>query len=99
MTENRTERITFRCTKEEKKFLQEQASRCAIGLAAYCRMLSLGGRPRAAFTNEEKALMVELAKLKGSLTRMANFFSKGQYADLAEENRALLNELKKIIRP
>lgn len=99
MTENRTERITFRCTKEEKKALQEQASRCAIGLAAYCRTLSLGGRPRAAYTDEEKALMIEFAKLKGTLTRMANFFNRGQYADLADENRALLNELKKIIRP
>ena len=99
MTEKRTERIIFRCTKEEKQRLQERANQCAIKISSYCREVSLGGRPRAAFTQEEKALMIEMAKLKGSLTRMANFFSKGQYADLADENRALLNELKKIIRP
>lgn len=98
MTEKRVEKITFRCTKEEKKVLQEQAGRCAIRLSEYCRTLSLGGRPRAAYTDEEKALLAQLAKLNGSLTRLANYFSRGQYQDVAEENRLLIAEIKKILK-
>lgn len=97
MTENRTERIIFRCTKEEKQQLQERANQCAVKLSSYCREVSLGGRPRAAFTQEEKALMIEMAKLKGTLTRMANYFGRGQYHELAEENRALVVELKNLL--
>lgn len=98
MTNNKSERITFRCTKEEKKALQERAGQCAIGVAAYCRTLSLGGRPRATYTDEEKALLAQLAKLNGSLTRLANYFSRGQYQDVAEENRLLIIELKKLLK-
>lgn len=97
MTTKRAEKITFRCTTEEKASLQEQADKCAIRLSEYCRTLSLGGRPRAAYTDEEKALLAQLAKLKGSLTRLANYFGRGQYHELAEENRALVVELKNLL--
>jgi hypothetical protein len=97
MEVNRTEKITFRCTALEKAALAEQASRCGISTSEYCRTLALGGRPKERYTEEERELFREIARLKGTLQRLNNYFGGRQYREVFEENQALINELKKIL--
>ena len=59
----RNEKITFRCTELEKDALAEQAARCSLSVSEYCRSLSLGGRPRERYTEENRALITELKKI------------------------------------
>lgn len=94
---NRTEKITFRCTALEKAALAEQAARCGISTSEYCRTLALGGRPKERYTEEERELFREIARLKGTLQRLNNYFGGRQYREVFEENQALINELKKIL--
>ena len=54
MEVRRNEKITFRCTRYEKLALAEQAARCSMSTSEYCRSLSLGGRPRERYTEEER---------------------------------------------
>ncbi|KAA5280152.1 mobilization protein MbpA [Bacteroides faecis] len=93
----RNEKITFRCTKLEKDALAEQAARCSLSVAEYCRSLALGGRPRERYTEEERQLLRDIAQLKGTLQRLNNYFGGRQYREVFEENRALITELKKIL--
>ena len=88
MEVNRTEKITFRCTALEKAALAEQAARCGISTSEYCRTLALGGRPKETvsythldvykrqpkerYTEEERELFREIARLKGTLQRLNN---------------------------
>lgn len=74
MKVNRTEKITFRCTALEKAALAEQAARCGISISEYCRTLALGGRPKERYTEEERELFREIARLKGTLQRLNNYF-------------------------
>ena len=97
MEVNRTEKITFRCTALEKAALAEQAARCGISTSEYCRTLALGGRPKERYTEEERELFREIARLKGTLQRLNNYFGGRQYKEVFEENQALINELKKIL--
>ena len=78
MEVNRTEKITFRCTALEKAALAEQAARCGISTSEYCRTLALGGRPKERYTEEERELFREIARLKGTLQRLNNYFWKIQ---------------------
>ena len=94
MEVNRTEKITFRCTALEKAALAEQAARCGISTSEYCRTLALGGRPKERYTEEERELFREIARLKGTLQRLNG---GRQYREVFEENQALINELKKIL--
>ena len=94
MEVNRTEKITFRCTALEKAALAEQAARCGISTSEYCRTLALGGRPKERYTEEERELFREIARLKGTLQRLNNYFGGRQYREVFEENQALINELK-----
>lgn len=93
----RNEKITFRCTELEKAALSEQAARCSLSVSEYCRSLSLGGRPRERYTEEERQLLRDIAQLKGTLQRLNNYFGGRQYREVFEENRALITELKKIL--
>ncbi|UVR28177.1 hypothetical protein NXY22_21705 (plasmid) [Parabacteroides distasonis] len=101
----RNEKITFRCTELEKDALAEQAARCSLSVSEYCRSLSLGGRPRERYTEEERQLLRDIAQLKGTLQRLNNgtlqrlnnYFGGRQYREVFEENRALITELKKIL--
>lgn len=95
MKVNRTEKITFRCTALEKAALAEQAARCGISISEYCRTLALGGRPKERYTEEERELFREIARLKGTLQRLNNYFGGRQYREVFEENQALINELKR----
>ena len=70
----RNEKITFRCTELEKDALAEQAARCSLSVSEYCRSLSLGGRPRERYTEEERQLLRDIAQLKGTLQRLNNYF-------------------------
>ena len=97
MEVKRTEKITFRCTALEKAALAEQAARCGISTSEFCRTLSLGGRPKERYTEEERELLRDIARLKGTLQRLNNFFGGRQYREVFEENRELIQELKKII--
>lgn len=97
MEVKRTEKITFRCTALEKAALAEQAARCGISISEYCRTLALGGRPKERYTEEERELFREIARLKGTLQRLNNYFGGRQYREVFEENQALINELKKIL--
>ena len=56
----RNEKITFRCTELEKDALAEQAARCSLSVSEYCRSLSLGGRPRERYTEEERQLLRDI---------------------------------------
>ncbi|WP_274666824.1 mobilization protein MbpA [Bacteroides caccae] len=87
----RNEKITFRCTELEKDALAEQAARCSLSVSEYCRSLSLGGRPRERYTEEERQLLRDIAQ------RLNNYFGGRQYREVFEENRALITELKKIL--
>ncbi|MCS3103046.1 hypothetical protein NXW38_31690 (plasmid) [Bacteroides ovatus] len=89
----RNEKITFRCTELEKDALAEQAARCSLSVSEYCRSLSLGGRPRERYTEEERQLLRDIAQLKGTLQRLNNYFGGRQYREVFEENRALITEL------
>ena len=91
----RNEKITFRCTELEKDALAEQAARCSLSVSEYCRSLSLGGRPRERYTEEERQLLRDIAQLKGTLQRLNNYFGGRQYREVFEENRAPITELKK----
>ena len=91
------EKITFRCTALEKAALSEQAARCGLSTSEYCRSLSLGGRPRERYTEEERELFRDIARLKGTLQRLNNYFGGRQYREVFEENRALITELQKIL--
>ncbi len=93
----RNEKITFRCTELEKDALAEQAARCSLSVSEYCRSLSLGGRPRERYTEEERQVLRDIAQLKGTLQRLNNSFGGRQYREVFEENRALITELKKIL--
>ena len=86
MEVNRTEKITFRCTALEKAALAEQAARCGISTSEYCRTLALGGRPKERYTEEERELFREIARLKGTLQRLNNYFGGRQYREVFEEN-------------
>ena len=97
MEPRRSAKITFRCTVLEKDALAEQAARCGLSTSAYCRTLSLGGRPRERYTEEERELLRDIAQLKGTLQRLNNYFGGRQYREVFEENRALITELKKIL--
>ena len=97
MEVRRNEKITFRCTELEKDALAEQAARCSLSVSEYCRSLSLGGRPRERYTEEERQLLRDIAQLKGTLQRLNNYFGGRQYREVFEENRALITELKKIL--
>lgn len=59
--------------------------------------LALGGRPKERYTEEERELFREIARLKGTLQRLNNYFGGRQYREVFEENQALINELKKIL--
>lgn len=97
MEPRRSAKITFRCTALEKDALAEQAARCGLSTSEYCRNLSLGGRPRERYTEEERELLRDIARLKGTLQRLNNYFGGRQYREVFEENRALITELKKIL--
>ena len=71
--------------------------RCSLSVSEYCRSLSLGGRPRERYTEEERQLLRDIAQLKGTLQRLNNYFGGRQYREVFEENRALITELKKIL--
>ena len=73
------------------------AARCSLSVSEYCRSLSLGGRPRERYTEEERQLLRDIAQLKGTLQRLNNYFGGRQYREVFEENRALITELKKIL--
>ncbi|WP_347046104.1 mobilization protein MbpA, partial [Blautia wexlerae] len=81
----------------EKDALAEQAARCSLSVSEYCRSLSLGGRPRERYTEEERQLLRDIAQLKGTLQRLNNYFGGRQYREVFEETRALITELKKIL--
>ena len=87
----------FRCTELEKDALAEQAARCGLSTSEYCRSLSLGGRPRERYTEEERELLRDIARLKGTLQRLNNYFGGRQYREVFEENRTLITELQKIL--
>jgi hypothetical protein len=70
----RNEKITFRCTELEKDALAEQAARCSLSVSEYCRSLSLGGRPRERYTEEERQLLRDIAQLKGIRTCVSPHF-------------------------
>ena len=89
MEVRRNEKITFRCTRYEKLALAEQAARCSMSTSEYCRSLSLGGRPRERYTEEERQLLRDIAQ--------NNYFGGRQYREVFEENQALITELKKIL--
>lgn len=97
MEVRQNEKITFRCTRYEKLALAEQAARCSMSTSEYCRSLSLGGRPRERYTEEERQLLRDIAQLKGTLQRLNNYFGGRQYREVFEENQALITELKKIL--
>ena len=97
MEVRRNEKITFRCTRYEKLALAEQAARCSMSTSEYCRSLSLGGRPRERYTEEERQLLRDIAQLKGTLQRLNNYFGGRQYREVFEENQALITELKKML--
>jgi hypothetical protein len=97
MEPRRNAKITFRCTALEKAALAEQAARCGISTSEYCRTLALGGRPKERYTEEERELFREIARLKGTLQRLNNYFGGRQYREVFEENQALIKELKKIL--
>ena len=82
----RNEKITFRCTELEKDALAEQATRCSLSVSEYCRSLSLGGRPRERYTEEERQLLRDIAQLKGTLQRLNNYFGGRQYEVINEGN-------------
>lgn len=97
MEPRREVKITFRCTALEKAALEEQAARCGLSTSEYCRSLSLGGRPKERYTEEERELLRDIARLKGTLQRLNNYFGGRQYREVFEENRELITELKKIL--
>ncbi|KAA3804962.1 relaxase/mobilization nuclease domain-containing protein [Bacteroides ovatus] len=45
----------------------------------------------------ERELFREIARLKGTLQLLNNYFGGRQYREVFEENQALINELKKIL--
>ncbi|KAA5279780.1 mobilization protein MbpA [Bacteroides faecis] len=92
-----TEKNSRQATALEKAALAEQAARCGISTSEYCRTLALGGRPKERYTEEERELFREIARLKGTLQRLNNYFGGRQYREVFEENQALINELKKIL--
>ena len=87
MEVNRTEKITFRCTALEKAALAEQAARCGISTSEYCRTLALGGRPKERYTEEERELFREIARLKGTLQCLNNYFGGRQYREVFKGHR------------
>ena len=97
MEVRRNEKITFRCTALEKAALAEQAARCGLSTSEYCRSLSLGGHPKERYTEEERELLRDIARLKGTLQRLNNYFGGRQYREVFEENQELIIELKKIL--
>jgi hypothetical protein len=98
MEVKRTEKITFRCTALEKAALAEQALRCGMTTSEYCRSLSLGGQPKERYSDEEKALLRDIAKIRGDLQRLNNYFGGHQYREVFEENRVIIDKLKKLLR-
>ena len=44
-----------------------------------------------------KGTVSEIARLKGTLQRLNNYFGGRQYREVFEENQALIKELKKIL--
>ena len=98
MEVKRTEKITFHCTVLEKAALAEQALRCGLTTSEYCRSLSLGGQPKERYSEEEKALLRDIAKIRGDLQRLNNYFGGRQYREVFEENRVIIEKLKKLLR-
>ena len=98
MEVKRTEKITFRVTALEKAALEEQATRCGISTSEYCRALSLGGQPKERYTEEERQLLRDIAKIRGDLQRLNNYFGGRQYREVFEANQEIITQLKKILR-
>ena len=98
MEVKRTEKITFRCTALEKAALEEQAARCGLTTSEYCRTLALGGQPKERYSDEEKELLRDIAKIRGDLQRLNNYFGGRQYREVFEENRVIIDKLKRLLR-
>lgn len=98
MKKNRNTYVIFRCTEAEKAKLSSRATKCDTSTSDYCRTLSLGGRPKQRYSEEELQLLHDVAQLKGALQRLNNFFGGRQYREVFEENKKLIVELKKLLK-
>ncbi len=83
---NKTEMLVVRMNPHQMNLFSRDATLCGLSNSDYARKLLEGKRPRAAFTEEEKAMIENLIKLRSD---MLNFYNatKGELAKIPRENR------------
>lgn len=66
----------FRVSDDELASIQAGADACDMKISAYVRELVLGKTPRAAMTDEERKLFMDLREMLTNLRQMRNYFNK-----------------------
>jgi len=67
----RTHRLAFRVSDEERQLVDERAADCGLTLSAYLRAAALGRLPRRRRRGDERDLVHQLARLGNSLRHLS----------------------------
>lgn len=68
----RSQKITFRVNKDERKIIDEKLSATRLKLSTYCRLAAMRKTVRAALTKREQAMLAEVVALRTDIKRFAS---------------------------
>lgn len=94
---NKTERIVLRCTKMEKKIIENFATKCGLSISEYCRKQARNGKVLAIpkLDKQEIEYLHLLKSYGASFNRLSNLI-KQKDPSLIVEIRSLVQELTKL---
>lgn len=94
---NKSEIIKIRCTKTEKRIIQNLAKRCGMNLSEYCRKQAKNGEVLAIpKLDKEEIEYLRLLKTYGAnFNRLSNLI-RDKDSTLMDEIRLLVNELTRL---
>lgn len=90
----KTVQVNFRCTPEEKDYLEAMAKHCSMSVSMYCRNLSLGHTPKSTI---DAAHIQEVAHVSGDLGRIGGLLKLWLFMDSKSDEARALN-IKKSCR-
>ena len=83
----RTHRLAFRVSDEERQLVDERAAACGMTLSAYLRAAALGRLPRRRRRGDERDLVHQLARLGNSLRHLSRLAASSGKAETAAPDR------------
>ena len=94
---NKNEKITFRCTKSEKKIIFSLAEKCGLTASDYCRKQARYGEVLAIpkLNSDEIEYMRTLKIYSSHFNRISNLIKEWD-PSLVEEVRALVKEFTEL---